>query len=108
MAKIHLAFRFHINFYHSYRGDKPDETGFGKDMRIIRYILDVLDKHNKNGVPVRGTWDSENYFSLEKLIPKYCPDILERIKKRVDDGIDEMEIASYNNGLVSSHTLEEF
>jgi hypothetical protein len=108
MAKIHLAFRFHINFYHSYRGDKPDETGFGKDMRIIRYILDVLDKHNKNGVPVRGTWDSENYFSLEKLIPKYCPDILERIKKRVDDGIDEMEIMSYNNGLVSSHTLEEF
>ncbi|MFW5780738.1 MAG: hypothetical protein ACOCWI_04745, partial [Bacillota bacterium] len=108
MAKIHLAFRFHINFYHSYRGDKPDEEGFAKDMRIIRYILDILDKFNNKGIPVKGTWDSENYFSLEKLIPKYCPDILERIKKRVDKGIDEMEIMSYNNGLVSAHTEEEF
>lgn len=108
MAKIHLAFRFHINFYHSYRGDKPDETGFGKDIRIIRYILDVLDKYNRMGIPVRGTWDSENYFSLEKLIPQYCPDILERLQQRVNSGVDEMEIMSYNNGLVSSHTTEEF
>ena len=34
--KIFLAFRFHVNFYHSYRGDTPDELGFGKDVRIIR------------------------------------------------------------------------
>ena len=33
---ISLAFRFHANFYHSYRGDTPDELGFGKDIRIIR------------------------------------------------------------------------
>ncbi len=108
MAKIHLAFRFHINFYHSYRGDKPDDTGFAKDMRIIRYILNVLDKYNNMGIPVRGTWDSENYFSLEKLIPEHCPDILERLQQRVNSGVDEMEIMSYNNGLVSSHTTEEF
>lgn len=108
MAKIHLAFRFHINFYHSYRGDKPDDSGFAKDIRIIRYILNVLDKYNAKGVPVRGTWDSENYFSLEKLIPQYCPDILERLQQRVNSGVDEMEIMSYNNGLVSSHTTEEF
>ena len=37
--KIYLAFRFHGNFYHSYRGDTPDELGFGKDIRIIRHIL---------------------------------------------------------------------
>lgn len=108
MAKIHLAFRFHINFYHSYRGDKPDETGFGKDMRIIKYILDVLDQQNANNVPVKGTWDSENYFSLEKLMPKYCPELIERLQERVNSGVDEMEIMSYNNGLVSAHTTEEF
>lgn len=108
MAKIHLAFRFHINFYHSYRGDKPDETGFGKDMRIIKYILDTFDKHNQNNVPAKATWDSENYFSLEKLMPKYCPELIERIQQRVNNGVDEMEIMSYNNGLVSSHTTEEF
>ena len=65
--KIYLAFRFHVNFYHSYRGDTPDELGFGKDIRIIRKIIQVLDRFNAQGVPVRGTWDIENYFSLEKI-----------------------------------------
>jgi hypothetical protein len=32
-ASVFLAFRFHGNFYHSYRGDTPDELGFGKDIR---------------------------------------------------------------------------
>jgi hypothetical protein len=40
--RIHLALRFHTNFYHSYRGDTPDEFGFGKDIRIIRSILQTL------------------------------------------------------------------
>ena len=73
MAKVHLAFRFHINFYHSYRGDKPDETGFGKDMRIIRYILDTLIVKTPPR-QCQSTWDSENYFTLEKLtqiLPRY-------------------------------------
>jgi hypothetical protein len=39
--RIFLAFRFHTNFYHSYRGDTPDEFGFGKDIRIIRKIIEV-------------------------------------------------------------------
>ena len=43
---IHLAFRFHGNFYHSYRGDTPDERGFGKDIRIVRHILRELDSVN--------------------------------------------------------------
>ena len=64
-ARIYLAFRFHGNFYHSYRGDTPDELGFGKDIRIIRHILDTLEDFNAKGVDVRGTWDYENYFSLE-------------------------------------------
>ena len=27
--KIHIAFGFHVNCYHSYRGDTPDAQGFG-------------------------------------------------------------------------------
>mgnify|MGYP001817753633 CR=1 FL=1 len=68
---IFLAFRFHANFYHSYRGDTPDELGFGKDIRIIRKIIEVLDRFNADGVPVRGTWDIENYFSLETIMPEH-------------------------------------
>jgi len=32
-SRIHLAFRLHVNFYHSYRGDTPGEQGFRKDIR---------------------------------------------------------------------------
>ena len=107
-SKVYLAFRFHVNFYHSYRRDTPDELGYGKDIRIIRGILDDLDRLNAEGVHVRGTWDIENYYSLEKYIPRFAPEITERIKARVDAGLDAVELMSYNNGLVSAETEEEF
>ncbi|HPK15434.1 MAG TPA: hypothetical protein PKW41_05525 [Clostridia bacterium] len=107
-GKIHVAFRFHTNLYHSYRPDTLDEDGIGKDIRLIRYILDVLDAYNAGGVPVRGTWDIENHFSLGGNMRLFCPELIERIKKRVADGTDEMELMSFNNGIVSAHTAEEF
>jgi len=105
---IYLSFRFHGNFYHSYRGDTPDELGFGKDMRIIRHIIKSLDNLNQRDVPIKGTWDFENYFSLETIMPAHCPDIIEGLKRRVQVHGDEMHLMSYNNGLVSAHTAEEF
>jgi len=107
-AKIHVAFRFHGNFYHSYRGDTPDELGFGKDIRIIRHIIHTLDELNAEGIPVCGTWDFENYFSFEKIIPAHSPDIITNLQRRVKDGHDDIQIMSYNNGLVSAHTAREF
>ncbi len=105
---ISLALRFHGNFYHSYRADTPDELGFGKDIRIIRSILDDLDRLNAEGIPVKGTWDVENYYSWEKFIPAHSPDILERIQKRCADRMDVAAPMSYNNGIVSAATEEEF
>lgn len=106
-CKIHVAFRFHANLYHSYRADTIDEDGLGKDIRIIKYCLDILDMHNKNGIPVKGTWDIENYYSLELNMKKLCPELTERIKKRVADGYDEVELMSYDNGIISAHTEQE-
>ncbi|MBU2512644.1 hypothetical protein KJ966_15010 [bacterium] len=106
--KIHIAFRFHVNFYHSYRGDTPDEKGFGKDIRIIRHIIKTLDNFDRQGINVSGTWDCENYFSLETIIPEYCPDIIEDWKRRVAEGRDEFQIMSYNNGIISAHSAKEF
>jgi len=107
-ARVYIAFRFHGNFYHSYRGDTPDELGFGKDIRIIRHIIDTLEEFNKRGIDVRGTWDYENYFSLEKIMPEHCPDIVESIQRRVAEGRDEIQFMSYNNGMISAHTAREF
>jgi len=106
--RIFLAFRFHVNFYHSYRGDTVDEVGFGKDIRIIRRIVELLDAWNARGVPVRGSWDIENYFSLERIMPEHCPDLIEAIRRRVAAGQDDVEVMSYNNGLISAHTAAEF
>ena len=52
--KIHVAYGFHVNCYHSYRGDTNDNLGFGSDIRIIRKILDVLTEFNKKGIPVKA------------------------------------------------------
>jgi hypothetical protein len=105
---ISLAFRFHGSFYHSYRGDTPDELGFGKDIRIIRHLIGTLDELNERGIPVRGTWDFENTFSLEQIMPAHCPDLIAGLRRRVRDGNDEMQLMSYNNGLINAHTAREF
>ena len=104
MYHVHVAFGFHVNCYHSYRGDTPDALGFGGDIRIIRHILDTLDDRNARGIPVKGTWDFENAYSLEQILPEYAPDILSRVKARGDENI----LMGYNNGAMSAMTDDEF
>lgn len=106
--KIHVAYGFHVNCYHSYRGDTNDNLGFGSDIRIIRKILDTLTEFNKKGIPVKGTWDTENFFSLEKILPQYAPDIIEKMKERVEKYGDENIIMGFNNGALSAMTQDEF
>jgi len=105
---VHLAFRFHVSFVHSYRGDTVDELGFGKDIRVIRGIVRTLDEANSRGIPVRGTWDIENHYSLATVMPRHCPDLIEAIRRRVRENGDEVEPMSWNNGLVTAHTADEF
>ena len=106
--KIHIAYGFHVNCYHSYRGDTNDNLGFGSDIRIIRKILDTLTEFNEQGIPVKGTWDTENFFSLQKILPEYAPDIIEKMKERVTKYGDENIIMGYNNGALSAMTEDEF
>ncbi len=104
---IHIAYGFHVNCYHSYRGDTNDEQGFGSDLRIIRKIISTLDKLNEEGIPVKGTWDSENFFSLEQILPEYAPDIIEGMKRRVNENGDENIIMGYSNGALSAMQEDE-
>ena len=106
--KIHVAYGFHVNCYHSYRGDTNDNLGFGSDIRIIRKILDTLTEFNEQGIPVKGTWDSENFFSLEKILPEYAPDIIEKMKERVTKYGDENIIMGYSNGALGAMNEDEF
>ncbi len=104
---IHVAFGFHVNCYHSYRGDTDDAQGFGSDIRIIRKIISALDTLNAEGIPVKGTWDCENFYSLERILPKYAPDIIDGIKRRVRQGYDENIIMGYSNGALGAMQEDE-
>jgi hypothetical protein len=98
---------FHSNFYHSWRGDTPDEAGFGTDIRLARFILDELDRANREGLDARGYWDHDNLFTLETILPAYAPDIPQRIRRRVEAGLDEVVLGAYANGLTGAMTQEE-
>jgi hypothetical protein len=104
---VSIAFGFHVNLYHSFRNDTNDESGFGKDIRIIRHIIRTLDHFNANGVPVKGVWDFDNLFSLQEILPRHAPDIITDIRRRVHLHGDEVILMSYNNGLVSAMTQAE-
>ncbi|MCL2106767.1 MAG: hypothetical protein FWH26_06925 [Oscillospiraceae bacterium] len=108
MYKVHIGYGFHVNCYHSYRGDANDATGFGGDIRVIRRVIEILNGLNERGIPVKGTWDFENAFSLEDILPKYAPDIIEGVRERVERRGDENIIMGYNNGALGAMTRDEF
>lgn len=106
--KVYVMLGFHINFYHSWRGDTPDEAGFGTDIRVMRGVLDILDHANAIGKKARGYWDTEVYWTFQEILPKHCPDILERIRQRVAAGQDEIVLGPFNNGANHAATADEF
>lgn len=106
--KVYVAFGFHVNCYHSYRGDSNDAFGFGNDIKIIRDEIKVLDEFNKDGVDVKGTWDFENAYSLEKILPEYAKDIISDVKRRTIENDDENILMGYDNGAMSAMSDAEF
>jgi hypothetical protein len=105
--KVHVGFGFHVNLYHSFREDTNDQKGFAGDIRVIRHIIAVLNKYNAAGIPVKATWDFENAFSLEEVLPVYAPDIIENVRVRVKERGDEPILMGYNNGAMGALTREE-
>ncbi len=103
-ATVHIALSFHVNLYHSYRGDSNDEDGYGIDLDVMRAELDWLDARPE----VHGDWDIENYFSLDGWMATDGADVLERLQARVASGQDGVRLMSWNNGAVSAQTREEF
>ena len=101
---VHVALSFHVNYYHSYRGDTPDEDGYGKDIRVIGTALDWLDERPQ----VHADWDIENHFSLDGWMASESPELVERIAARVADGTDDVRLMSWNNGAVANETWPEF
>jgi len=103
-ATVHVALSFHVNLYHSYRGDSNDDDGYGIDLDVMRAELDWLDARPE----VHADWDMENHFSLDGWLATDGADVLERIQGRVASGQDGVRLMSWNNGAVSAQTRQEF
>ncbi|MCR4316677.1 MAG: hypothetical protein NUW37_10050 [Planctomycetes bacterium] len=102
--KVYFTLSFHGSYFHSYRGDSNTEDGFGQDIRVIRGILDRLDGYDE----AKCEWDFDNYWTLETWGAEHSPDIIARVKRRVDEGKDDVRIMSWNNGIVAAETNAEF
>ena len=75
---------------------------------MIRHTIAELDRFNRQGIPVHGVWDFDNLFSLQEILPSHAPDIITDIQRRVRENNDDVILMSYNNGLMSAMTDEEF
>ena len=109
--KIYFVLSPHINYYHSYRGDSKGETGFGKDLAMMRGILDELDKIEDMNLKfgnMRMCWDyADTFFSIQ-LQKEYQLDVLDRVIERVKAGKDEVLIGSWGNTMQPVMDTEEF
>jgi hypothetical protein len=100
---VYFSFGQHVDFYHSYRGDTPDEDGFGMDIRIITDTLDFLENYPM----VKMSWEFDSWQTLEQRLPVYAPELFDRIKARIDEK-DEVRFQSWSGSVVSAQTPEEF
>jgi hypothetical protein len=107
MRKIYVMLGFHTSFHHSWRGDTPDEAGFGTDIRVVREILRMLDGANARGLQARGYWDLDVYWTVQQILPRHAPDILDGIRRRVLASQDEIVLGPYNNGANHAATARE-
>jgi hypothetical protein len=105
--KVYVLLGFHTSFHHSWRGDTPDEAGFGTDIRVVRAILRILESAAQRGLQVRGYWDFDVYWTLQTILPQHAPDIIAGIRRRVETGVDEIVPGPYNNGANHAATERE-
>ncbi len=103
-AKVHIALSFHVNLYHSYRGDSNTDDGYGIDLDVMRNTMDWLERHPR----ARADWDFETHFSLGEWMQTDGADVLARLQQRVASGTDEVRPMSWNNGAMANHTEAEF
>ena len=109
--KIYFILSPHINYYHSYRGDSRGKSGFGKDLKLMRGILDKLDEIEDKGYDfgdMRITWDYADTFWSIQLQKEYQQDVLDRVIERCKQGKDEVLIGSWGNVAQPLLNTEEF
>jgi hypothetical protein len=77
--RVHIAFGFHVNLYHSFRGDTNDENGFGQDIRVIRHTRQLTPTQAHNPVTCHNPATGERII----VLPTYhAGDLVENVSLR--------------------------
>lgn len=98
--KVFFILSPHINLYHSYRGDSRGMTGFGKDLQLMRGILDKLDEIEDMGFSfgdMKISWDYADIYWSIQLQKEYQQDVLDRVIERCKMKKDEVVFGSWGN-----------
>jgi hypothetical protein len=109
--KIYFIISPHINYYHSYRGDSRGPDGFGKDLELMRGILDKLDEIEDMGLcggTMRVTWDYADTFWSIQLQREYQSEVLDRVVERCKKGKDDVLVGTWGNVGLPFLDTEEF
>lgn len=105
--KVYVMVGMHVDFYHSWRGDTPDDAGWGYDVKVIRSSIEKLNEANKKGLKAKAYWDfSANNWTFGEFLPKHNPEMIPLFQTR--DNNDEFIAGPFNNGLNSAATKKEF
>ncbi|RYZ69112.1 MAG: hypothetical protein EOP05_15330, partial [Proteobacteria bacterium] len=105
--KVYVMVGMHVDFYHSWRGDTPDDAGWGYDVKVIRSSIEKLNAATAKGLKAKAYWDfSANNWTFGEFLPKHFPEMIPLFQTR--DNIDEFVAGPFNNGLNSAGTKKEF
>ncbi len=105
--KIHIGFHFHVDFFHSDKGDTNDDKGFGRDLSMVRSVLEILSKANNDGQPVKVAWDFETEYTLGRILPSLGPDVIEQVKTRLRERGDELLLSGTHADMFAGMTTRE-
>ncbi len=105
--KIHVGFNFHVDFFHSDKGDTNDKSGFGRDLTTVRNILEILGRANNDGQPVKANWDIEGEYTLGRILPSVGPDVIDGIKARLRERGDELLFTGSHADIFAAMTGKE-
>lgn len=102
--KIYVSFRFHLNLYHSDRKEEIGENN--RDERIINHVIDSLNSINDKGIGFKGTWDIDNYYTMEQIAFPQWNALVEKLQQRKERG-DEIEGTGYSGSILTALNNEE-
>ena len=98
--KVYVMVGMHVDMYHSWRGDTPDEMGYGYDNRIITSSLKKLNLARSQNKKAKVYWDfAANNWTFGEFLPKHFPELIDlwKSQNRFSEFINYKKLETYKD-----------